>query len=199
MKTPELVVEKEQFLASAEECQTILDTRKRLPDFVFRRTFPRYFVIEHAHVFGKDFAAFLLKIANLCQDESVNYMTIIPDAVDYYHRHCSFFGLASFSPDTLIERYVPVMTREGSADSFRARGGDVGVFWGSSLKWGISCDRISWELAVIAVPENVDVPRISGFRCMKASWLSGYIRSQYSNDVSVATSFTKTFLANYPI
>jgi hypothetical protein len=144
---------------------------------------------------------YLFKISNIFEDQSVNYITLDPDPVDYYFRRCSFFGLAAFKPSSLEERYVPVMSREGTVDSFRARGGDVGAFWGSSLKWGIFCDRISWELAAIAVSEDVDMPTISGFRCLNAAQISAYMISQYrikdpSN--SIALDFSRRFLDNYP-
>jgi hypothetical protein len=199
MNQIELIVDKEAFSALSGECEKIINTRKRLPDFVFRRSFTRYFAIEHAHIFKKEFGLFLFNLSNIFQDESVNYMTVEPDPVDYYYQHFSFFGLASFKPSSLVERYVSVMSREGSVDSFRARGGDVGVFWGSSLRWGIFCDRISWEMAVIAGSENLDVRTISSFRCMDASWLSDYIKSQYSGDASTALDFSQRFLANYSI
>jgi len=199
MNPTELIAETEGFFALSEECEKIIDTRKRLPDFVFQRPFARYFAIEHVHIFKKEFGSFLFKLSNICGDESVNYMTLDPDPVDYYHRLHAFFGLASFKPSSLVERYLPVMSREGNVDSFRSRGGDVGAFWGSSLNWGIFCDRISWDISVIAVPGNIDVPTISGFRCMDASWFSDYINSQYSRDASIASDFTQKFLANYPI
>ncbi len=91
------------------------------------------------------------------------------------------------------------MSRGGNVDSFLKRGGDIGAFWGSSLKWGIFCDRISWELAVIAVSGDVDVPTISGFRCMDASWLSSYLQSQYPDDPAKASAFAQKFLASYAI
>lgn len=80
--------------------------------------------------------------------------------------------------------------------------GNVGAFWGSSLGWGIFCDRISWEMDVIAVSGSVDVPAITDFRCLDASFLSGYIKSQYSvkdPSNSIAADFTRRFLGNYPI
>jgi hypothetical protein len=119
----ESVVDKKVFLVLSGECEKIINTRKRLPDFVFQRSFARYFVIEHAHIFTKEFGSFLFKVWSIFEDESVNYMTLDPDPVDYYYRHFSFFGLASFRPARLVERYVPVMSRDGNVDSFRARGG----------------------------------------------------------------------------
>jgi hypothetical protein len=80
-------------------------------------------------------------------------------------------------------------------------GANIGCFWGSSLKWGIFCDRISWELAVIGVSENIDLQNISGCRCLDASQLSGYIKSQYhakDPSGSIALDFSKRFLLNYP-
>lgn len=196
----ELVVDREAFLVLAEECNQVIDTRKRLPDFVFQHTFAKYFAIEHAHIYRKEFGSFLFKLSNIFGDKSINYMTLEPDPVDYYYRHSSFFGLASFEPSSLVERYQPVMSRGGNVDSFLHRGGDVGAFWGSSLKWGIFCDRISWELAVIATSEHVDVPTLGGFRRMDASSLSDYMKSQYSmKDPGVALDFTQRFLSNYPL
>ena len=202
MRANELIIDKEVFSVLSDECEKIINTRKRLPDFVFQRSFPRYFAIEHSHIGRKEFGLFLFKMSNIFEDESVNYMTIVPHPVDYYYRHYSFFGLASFNPPSLVERYLPIMSREKDVDSFLYRGGDVGAFWGSSLKWGISCDRISSEMAVIAVSDNVDVSTISGFRCMDASEISGYLKSQYrmkDPSDSIALDFAQRFLANYPV
>ena len=194
---PELVCDNETFSVLSGECENVIDTKQRLPDFCFRRAFDRYFVIEHAYIYKKEFGDFLHDISSILEDRSVNYMTIDPHPVDYYYRNYSFFGLASFRPSTLAERYVPVMSRGGHVDSFLSRGGDVGVLWGSSQKWGILCDRVSWEIAVIAVSGDVDVPAVSGFRCMNTLALSGYIRSQYSTNPSVAETFMQTFSDNY--
>ncbi len=195
----ELIIDQEAFSTLSGECGKIIDTKMRLPGAVFRRTFCRYFVVEHAHVFTDEFGLFLLKMSDIFEDTYVNYMTLDPDPVGYYHKHYSFFGLASFSPQKLIENYLSVMSRDGHVDSFRSRGGDVGVFWGSSLNWGIFCDRISWEIAVIAVSQEVDLPKISNFRCMDASWFSNYIKSQYPKDSPDAAVFIEEFLVNYPI
>jgi hypothetical protein len=202
MRPPELIIDKEVFSVLSDECEKIINTRKRLPDFVFQRSFARYFAIEHSHTGRKEFGLFLLKMSDIFEDELVNYMTIVPHPVDYYYRHYSFFGLASFSPPSLVERYLPVMSREKHVDSFLYRGGDVGAFWGSSLQWGISCDRISSEMAVIAVSGNVDVPTISNFQCMGASEISGYMESQYrmkDPSSSIALDVAQRFLANYSI
>jgi hypothetical protein len=196
----ELIADKNVFSALSGECEKIINTRQRLPSFVFQRSFSRYFAIEHVHIFKKEFGSFLFKLSNIFDDKTVNYMTIAPDPVEYYYRNHVFFGLASFEPSSLAERYVTVMSREGNVDSFRSRGGDVGAFWGASLKWGIFCDRISWEISVIAISDNIDVPTISGFQCMDASRFSDYIKSQYSRkDAPIASNFTRRFLANYPI
>jgi len=199
MNPMELVTDRARFLILSAECEKIVNTQKRLPDFVFQCKFARYFAIEHAHIAMKEFGSFLLEVSKIFEDESVNYMTLKPRAVDYYYRNFSFFGTATFEPSSLVDRYLPVMNRDRSVDSFLARGGDVGVFWGSSLKWGISCDRISWETAVIAVSDDIDVPAISGFPCMDASQLASYIESQYPGDSSIALDFERRFLANYPI
>jgi hypothetical protein len=199
VRPSELIVDEKAFATLSGECNRIINVNKRLPDFVFKCPFPRYFAIEHAHVFTKEFGVFLSKMATFFNDQRVNYMTLDPDPVDYYYRNCSFFGLASFDPSNLEDRYMVVMSREGNVDSFRSRGGDVSAFWGSSLKWGIFCDRISWEIAVIAVSEDVPVPALGNFRCMDGPWLSAYIASQYTRDNSTARDFTKRFLHNYPL
>ena len=183
------------------ECEKIIDTRKRLPDFVFKRLFAKYFAIEYAHVYGDEFGAFLSRMSNIFEDESVNYMVVDPDPVDWYYQRESHFGLVSLEASRLPERYVEVMQPVRGTSKILA-GANVGVFWGSSLKWGIFCDRLSWETAVIAVPTNVDVPMVSRFRCMDASSLSDYIKSQYrvkDPSESIAANFTKRFLANYSI
>lgn len=195
----ELVVDEAVFSALRRDCEKLIDTRKRLPDFVFQRSFDKYFAIEHAHIYRKAFGAFLFKLSNIFKDVNVNFMLLDPAPTDLFHRE-SFFGLASFQPESLIERYVPVMSIRSIVSPTALA--NVGAFWGSSLGWGIFCDRISWEMDVIAVSGSVDVPAITDFRCMDASFLPGYIESQYcikdpSN--SIASDFTRRFLANYPV
>lgn len=194
---PELITDSDAFLGLRGQCESIIDTQKRLPEFVFRRSFAKYFAIEYGEIYRKEFILFLSRIASLSNDESVNYMTLEPDPVGYYFQHYDFYGLALFRPSTLTERYLPVMSRDGHVDSFRARGGDVGVFWGSSLKWGIFCDRISWELAIIAVPENMEVPTNAGLRLMDSSHLLDHMKSLYCSDHSKAIEFSKLFAMNY--
>jgi hypothetical protein len=194
---PELVTDAKEFARLRGECAKIIDIRKRLPDFVFKKTFTKYFAIENGLIFWKSFPVLLSRMAKIFEDGCVNYMTVVPDAVDYYHRHCSFFGAASFAPSSLEERYFTVMSRGGAADSFQARGGDVGAFWGSSYKWAISTDRISWELAVIAVSEDLDVPGITGFPCFDGERVASYVASQYGwkgPADSTASEFSKKFL-----
>jgi hypothetical protein len=198
MKPNGLVVDEDVFSVLSAECEKIIDTRKRLPDFVFRRTFSRYFAIEYCHIFGNEFAAFLFQLSNIFGDASVNYMTLDPSPEDKGYRQSSYFGLASFEPSSLVERYVPVLARDQNVPQLLA-GVHVGAFWGSSLQWAISCDRISWELAVIAVSENADVPKISGFRCLTALEVSSYMKSQYHWKLPTALDFNGRFLANYPL
>jgi hypothetical protein len=78
MKPNGLVVDEDVFSALNAECEKIIDTRKRLPDFVFRRSFARYFAIEYCHIFTEQFAAFLFQLSNIFGDELVNYMTLDP-------------------------------------------------------------------------------------------------------------------------
>jgi hypothetical protein len=199
MNPPELVADREAFSFLSAECEKIVDTQKRLPDFVFRRSFARYFSIEYAYIYRQEFAAFLLKMSDTFEDESINYMTLNPPAVDYHDSHrCSFFGLASFKPSSILERYVPVISKDRNGP-FLLAGVNVGVFWGSSLEWAILCDRISWELSVVAVPEGVDVPTISGFRCLNAAEVSTYMKSQYHWKLPTALDFNQRFLANYTL
>lgn len=193
----ELVVDRDVFSVLRGECEKIIDTRKRIPDFVFRRAFAKYVVVEHSYIWSNDFGAFLSALSAIFADNAVNYMSIDPDPVDCYRSRSGFFGLASFKSSSLVERYTPAMTL--NLGSSLVAGGNVGAFWGSSLQWGIICDRISWEIAVIALAKDVDVPEISGFRCMDASQLSVCINNDYSWDPAVASDFNKRFFANYPI
>ncbi len=172
MNPPELIADREVLSALSAECEKVMDTRKHLPDFVFQRPFGKYFAIEYAHICTKEFGEFLFKLSKISREEFVNYMTLDPAAVDYHDKdNCPFYGLASFKPSSLVERYVPAIHRDRNASGLVA-GVNVGAFWGSSLEWAICCDRISWELTVIAVPESVDVPTISGFRCLSAKEVS---------------------------
>jgi hypothetical protein len=198
MKPNGLVVDENVFSALSAECEKIIDTRQRLPDFVFRSRFAKYFAIEYAHIYKKEFAAFLFSLSNIFGDESVNYMTLDPSPEDSGYRRRSYFGLASFEPSSLVQKYVPTLFRD-QKDSKILVGVNVGAFWGSSLQWAIFCDRKSWEMSVIALPENIDVPEISSFRCWNASEVSSYMKSQYHWKLATALEFNQKFLANYPL
>jgi hypothetical protein len=194
----ELITDQERFLYLQAECKKIIDTRKRLPDFVFRRPFAKYFAIEYAYVGGTEFGAFLFELSNVLKDNAVNFMTLDPDPEDKGYRQHSYFGLASFEPSSIVKDYVPTLHPGGNGSRILA-GVNVGVFWGSSQQWAIHCDRISWELAVIAVPEGVDVPKISGFRCRDSAWVSSYMKSQYHWKLSTALGFNEKFSDHYPV
>jgi hypothetical protein len=197
VNSPELVSDREVFSQLSEECEKIVDTRKRLPDFIFKRPFGKYFAIEYAHIYRKEFGTFLFKLSQIMEDDFVNYMALDPPAADYHDKYkCHFFGLASFKPSTLAERYHPAISMDRNGSRLLT-GVNVGVLWGSSLEWAISCDRISWELAVVAVPESVDVPTISGYQCLTAEEVSGYMKSQYHWKLPTALDFNQRFLANY--
>jgi hypothetical protein len=202
MNAEELIADGTTFSFLRGECEKIIDTRKRLPDFVFRRPFARYFVIEYAHVYGggshgEQFVSFLSKMSGICRDHSVNYMILDPKPGDTHWEQPSSFGIVSFKPSSLKERYALVMGNAGISKILR--GANLGVFWGSSLAWGIFADRISWELGVIAVPETIDVPTNSGLRCLNAAQIASYMASQYHWKKSVADDFNRRFFSNYPI
>ena len=55
MNENEPVIDGKAFAALSEECNTIFDTSKRMPDFVFRRAFDRNFAIEYAYVYLEQF------------------------------------------------------------------------------------------------------------------------------------------------
>jgi hypothetical protein len=108
--------------------------------------------------------------------------------------------LVRFRASTLAERYVAELNPKVGSSKLLA-GANIGLFWGSSLQWGVIGDRISWETIVVGVPENVDIPKISDVRCMDVSFLSRYIKSQYhvkDPTDTIASEFTKSLLANYP-
>src|SRR5579863_1178455 len=132
MKASELVIDNEAFTVLRGECEKIIDTHKRLPDLVFRRSFAKYFAIEYGLIYGNKFGAFLFAISGIFGDESVHFMTIDPPPESYYSQ-CSFFGAASFERSRLVKRYVPVLSRERNVPKLLA-GVNVGVLWGSSLK-----------------------------------------------------------------
>jgi hypothetical protein len=199
---PELITDANRFTLLKGECEKVIDIRKRLPDFIFKKTFARYYVIEHGLISHKQFGHLLSTMASTFGDESINYITLIPDAVDYYYERLGFYGLASFESAAVEERFLPVMWRGRVADSFIARGGDVAALWGSSLNWAIAADRISWEMSVIGASASLDITAITGFPCFNGAQVGSYVRSQYhAQDPtgSIAISFTEKFLANYPV
>lgn len=199
MHEEELISQREFYESLRRGCDEIFDASARLPEKVFRAPFEQYVFFEHAHIYGHDFGEFLFAIASQVGDACVNYMSVEPDPVYYYFDLVGFYGLASFHVDRLKERYIRVMRRGGEADSFLARGGDVGVFWGSSLKWGLHCDRISWELCVLGLPRGIGLPKLDGLGEMDAEKLSGYIRSLYHWNPQKAEDFIRRLPQNYPI
>ena len=197
----ELIFDLPRFSILKEGCETIIRTQNRLPEFVFQRPFKKYFAIEYGHIYRKEFGAFLAEIAVICEDEFVNYMMLDPDPFDHYQRH-SVFGALSFSPVNIEERYHPLMSGDKNVAPLAAVFRDIaniGVFWGSSLKWGMMCDRLSWETIVIAAPENVDVGAMTDFKCLSAETLSSYIKSLYHWKPEAAVDFIERFFANYSI
>jgi hypothetical protein len=201
MHADELIADKEQFLLLRTQCEQIIDTEKRLPDFVFRRPFARYYAAEYAHIHRSEFAALLRELSEAFKDETVSFLPLDPAAGDKYFRHSAFYGLISFASSMLPARYVEVMPIAKRVTTVLA-GTNLGVLWGSSLQWGIFADRISWELMVIATQKDVDVSGIVGWPCFTSKQVASYIASQYHNkDPSdlIAEDFNRKFLANYSI
>lgn len=195
-----LTTDREVLSSLTRESERVFYIRKRLPDFVFSRRFAKYWAIEYAYIYGERFGTFLSNMSDTFKDESVYYMTLDPDPHDYYSSS-HFYGLVSFKASDVEQRYVSVTNPVRSTSRILA-GANVGVFWGSSLKWGIMGDRVSWEMAVIGADESIDIPRISGFRCMDRSSLSTYVRSQYhakDPSDSIASDFMERFLGNYTL
>jgi len=170
----ELVTDREDFLLLSSESEKVVDPKRRLPDFVFRRRFSRYYAIEYGYIYREEFGRLLSRIADILHDETVNYMTLDPNPADYYPKS-DFYGLVRFRASTLAERYVAELNPKVGSSKLLA-GANIGLFWGSSLQWGVIGDRISWETIVVGVPENVDIPKISDVRCMDVSFLSRYIK-----------------------
>jgi hypothetical protein len=197
MEPQELITDEHSFRILREQYSALFQADRRLPGQAFRRDFSNYYAFEYAHIMRREFASFLVDLAKEVREKEVNYMTIEPHAVDYYHRHCGFFGLASFSVDAIVDNYIDVMYRGGNADSFRARGGDVGVFWGESLKWGIFCDRKSWELCLLGSDVTLDKLAKDDLKCMSASNIETYISGLYQNRNNVGREFVTEFERNY--
>ena len=198
MQYPELITDDNAFSALRAECGEVFDTNQRLPHQVFRQKFTKYYVFEYGQIFRKGFSTFLTNVARTFEDVAVNYMTLDPDPVEYYRRNCGFYGLASFEPNTLIANYIKVMHRDGNVESFRARGGDVGVLWGSSRKWGIFCDRVSWELCLMGSSLKLDESLMGTVDCMGAGQLNNYLENLYRNKHGVALKFLRALGENYP-
>ena len=199
MNNIELISNPREFLRLAAQCDEIICTAKRLPDFVFKRPFEKYYAVEYAHLYRRTFGALLREMSVVFGDDSVSYMVLDPR--EGYRADSSFFGLISFGPSTLPDRYFEVMSPVKGCSKILAEA-NLGVYWGSSLQWGVFADRISWELAVIATQKDIDVSTILGWPCFNAEGVAGYMRSQYyTTDPSdvVAGEFNEKFLASYSI
>jgi|SRR5215471_16848981 len=201
MQYVELVTRDDRYVALRNQCDTIFDTRRRLPQQVFRTPFRHLYAFEQAMLTSRGFAAFLTEIAQRFGDTAVNYMTLDPDPVEYYLKRIGFYGLASFTPSSLNERYLEVMSRGGEAESFSGSGGDVAVVWGSSLGWGIFCDRFSWELCIMGssspLDEVINPEREATIRYMEKQ-VKGYILGIYRHKPDVARDFLAELSKNYP-
>jgi len=195
---PELITDDNTFSALRVECGEVFDIDKRLPHQVFRQNWAIYHVFDHGQILRKDFSTFLTNVAHSFEDRAVNYMTLDPDPVQYYRRNFGFYGLASFEASTLMANYIKVMYRDGNVDSFRARGGDLGVLWGSSRKWGIFCDRVSWELCLFGSSLKLDESIMGGIDCMDAGQLKNYLENLYRNKHEVALKFRTELGKSYP-
>jgi len=198
MQYSELVTDDNAFSALRVECSNVFDTNQRLPRQVFRQNFTKYYVFEHGQILREHFSKFLKDVACVFEDRAVNYMTLDPDPVDYYRRNCGFFGLASFELSTLTSNYIKVMYRDGNADSFRARGGDIGVLWGSSQRWGIFCDRASWELCLMGSSVKLDESIMDTVGCMDTAKLTAYLETLYQHKHGVAREFLDRLEESYP-
>ncbi len=198
MNCPELVTDPAKFSSLRDEVEKIVDTRKRLPDFVFRHPFPRYYAVEYAHTHSK-FAPLLGAMSEMFRDDLVNYMVLDPPADSYYP--CTpFFGLVSFPRSALAGRYVEVMGIRGCSKILA--GANLGVFWGPSLQWVVFADRISWELALIAIQKDVEVSTLLAWPCFTPESVRDYMTSQYhakDPSDSIATDFSNNFLSNYSL
>jgi hypothetical protein len=193
----ELITDSNAFCALRSECDLIFDTSKRLPEPVFRQKAVSFYAFAYDYIANKDSATFLANIAEEFGDSVVNYMTVTPDPVDYYFKRFGFYGLASFETSALIDNYWRVMSRDGNVDSFLFRGGDVGVIWGSSLKWGMFCDRISWELCLMACHSSIEGSTMSTVKVMDAIQLRSYELSLYRNRPPVAEEFSRVLARGY--
>jgi hypothetical protein len=196
MSAIELVSAPEESLRLRAQCEEIIDTGKRLPDFVFRRPFTNYYAVEYAHLYKGKFGQLLHELSRPFGDDSLSYMMLDPEPWEGV-----FFGLVSFTLATLTERYSQVMSPTQS-DTHILAGANLGVFWGSSLRWAVFADRISWELALIAADKDFDVPGILGWPCFGPEQIRSYMTSQYqivNPSGSIAAEFCKKFLSNYSI
>ncbi len=194
----ELITDGAMFDLLQDQCNKLLDPNKALPNYVFRRDFAKFTAFDCAHIRQQVFGATLKRIALAFGDISVHYMTIEPDPVKYYWEKLGFYGAASFDVDTLPSRYIVAMSRDfQSADSFLGRGGDVGVFWGSSLQWGIFCDRISWSICVLALSGTTNETLLSDIKVLDKDHLRDYILNEYKYNSSAGLEFLNEYLSNY--
>ena len=196
MNTTELVADPEVFSFLSAQCDEVIDISKRLPEFVFRRAFGKYFAVEYAHLYKSQFGKLLYEMSQLFGDDSVSYRMLDPQPWEGVS-----LGLISFQPATLPERYADVMNPRIGRSKILT-GANLGVFWGSSLNWGVYADRISWELAVIATDSDVDVSKILGWPSFSSEQVAEYMRCQYhikDPSDSIAGEFNGKFLSNYSI
>jgi hypothetical protein len=196
MNVPELIADEGTSSQLRKQCGEIIDTKERLPNFVFRKQFKRYYAVEYAHVCRQTFGTLLREMSDIFHDDSANYLMVDPRPWKN-----TGFGLIAFTPANLPSRYFEVMAPTRGLTDILV-GANVGVFWGSSGRWSIFADRISWELAIIATDGDVDVSAVLGWPCFSTEQVRSYITGQYhAKDPSdqIANEFYKGFSENYSL
>lgn len=192
----EFVSSETNYRRARSEYGRVFRDESRLPAMVFQDSMAQFSFFEYSLCLGRAFPIGLYALSQEYQDETVSYMTIEPDPVSYYEMRLGYYGVASFAADSLADRFFPVMLRTDSADSFLARG-DIGVYWGSSKKWGIYCDRESWDLCVLATANRMASCILDQFGVLDSTTVGNLLVSQNSHRLEVAKSFVLGLKKHY--
>lgn len=194
---PELITDTETFLALDGQARSMFDLEKRLPSQVFQRAMGSYIAFEYGWLWGNDFAKVLSTVAHCFGDKMVYYRALDPQPESYFEKH-GWFGTASFQTADLKTRYSDIMGGRGAAFLFTA-GVNICALWGSSLAWGIVCDRISWELCVMGIAGDKDFAILSKIRSLDSKTVDRYIAAAYHWKPETAKEFSREFHRNYEL
>ncbi len=139
-----------QFSDLRSEVESVIDTARRLPHLAFRTTTGLVDICEYEEILTDEFAEVLRSLCDVHGDESVVFVTLEPDPLEYYVKHYEHVPGFRIRPDELRDGYWSHLTYLPGGDALGAilyTANVVGLM-GSSGTWSVWGER-NWEMGLI--------------------------------------------------